>query len=246
MNNAHRVERGLVLRATAYKDADVMLTILTECSGKLSCIARGARRKGSRVAAAIEPLSFSEFTLYSSGSNFSLNEAEPIELFYNLRTDLDALTLGNYFAEIVERASDAEFSDPHVLRLILNALYALSRKTAPYALVKAAFELKIACLSGYQPEVYTCSVCGCPVLRGRFSISSSTICCEACGGGGTPVDAGVVEAMRYVIAADIKRVFSFKLGEAALDAMGSITEAYLKHHFDCEFKSLNLYNTIKE
>jgi len=245
MNSTHRVERGLVLRATAYKDADVMLTVLTECSGKLSVIARGARRKGSRVSAAIEPLSFSEFTLYSRGTNFTLNEAEPIELFYDLRSDLEALTLGNYFAEIVERASDSEVIDPHILRLILNALYALSRKTAPYPLIKAAFELKIACLAGYQPEIFTCAICVCPVVNGRFSIANSMICCERCGMGGIYLDVGIVAAMRYVIGADIKRVFSFRIGEIGIESMGKVCEAYLKHHFDCEFKSLNLYNTIK-
>lgn len=246
MNKPHRVERGLVLRATPYKDADLMLTLLTECSGKLSVMARGARRKGSRVGAAVEPLAFSEFTLYSNGNSFTLNEAEPIELFYNLRTDLDALTLGNYFAEVADRAADSEFADPHLLRLVLNSLYALSRNSAPIPIIKSAFELKVACIAGYQPEIFICANCDTPVAEGRFSIANSAIYCNCCPQPGTFLDSGVLAAMRYIIGADIKRLFSFKLGDTGVKVMGDLTEAYLKYHFDCEFKSLNLYNTIKE
>ncbi len=245
MNKTHRVERGIVLRATAYKDADVMLTLLTECSGKLSVMARGARRKGSRLGAAIEPLAYSEFTLYSNGNSFTLNEAEPIELFYSLRSDLDALTLGNYFAEVADRAADAEFADPHLLRLVLNSLYALSKKLAPIELIKAAFELKIACLAGYQPSLFICANCDTPVAEGRFSVTNSAIYCNCCPQPGVFLDSGVLAAMRYIIGADVKRLFSFKLSDSGVRIMGELCEAYLKHHFDCEFKSLNLYNTIK-
>ena len=47
----HRVEKGLVLRVVPYRDADVMLTILTECQGKITAAARGVRRKSSRISA---------------------------------------------------------------------------------------------------------------------------------------------------------------------------------------------------
>ncbi len=36
----HRVEKGLVLRVAPYRDADEMLTILTECDGKITAAAR--------------------------------------------------------------------------------------------------------------------------------------------------------------------------------------------------------------
>lgn len=44
---------GLVLRETVTRDADKILTVLTPDRGRLSVIARGARRKGSRVAAGL-------------------------------------------------------------------------------------------------------------------------------------------------------------------------------------------------
>ena len=68
----HRVEKGLVLRAGPYRDADAMLTILTECQGKITAAARGVRRKSSRISAAVQSLAYSEFTLYEASNRFTV------------------------------------------------------------------------------------------------------------------------------------------------------------------------------
>ena len=84
---------GLVLRETDTRDADKILTVLTPDRGRLSVIARGARRKGSRVAAACQLLAYSEMTLYEKGRWTMLDAADTIELFDGLRQDLTALSL---------------------------------------------------------------------------------------------------------------------------------------------------------
>ena len=97
---------GLVLRETVTRDADKILTVLTPDRGRLSVIARGARRKGSRVAAACQLLAYSEMTLYEKGRWTMLDAADTIELFDGLRQDLTALSLAAYFAELTEAVSD--------------------------------------------------------------------------------------------------------------------------------------------
>ena len=52
----HRIVEGIVLRETETKEADKILTILTRTEGKLAVIARGARRRRSRIAAAAQLL----------------------------------------------------------------------------------------------------------------------------------------------------------------------------------------------
>ena len=57
--------RGLVLRVTAYKDSDAILTLLTEDQGKLTVKARGLHRKNSPLVAPCQLLVYGEFTLFS-------------------------------------------------------------------------------------------------------------------------------------------------------------------------------------
>ena len=52
----HIVIQGLVLRETETKETDKILTLLTAERGRLSVIARGARRKNCKFAACAQSL----------------------------------------------------------------------------------------------------------------------------------------------------------------------------------------------
>ena len=62
------VTKGIVLRATATKEADYILNILTDSLGRIAVVARGARRKGSRIAAGSELLAFPSSYSISAGT----------------------------------------------------------------------------------------------------------------------------------------------------------------------------------
>ena len=240
-----RVDKGLILRETEYKDADVMLTILTECGGKVSVLARGAKRKGSRISAAVQLLTYSEFTLYESGGRYTLNEAEPIEMFFGVRNDIVKLALGSYFAEVLDQAADAESINPELLRLGLNALYALANTEISNQQIKSVFELKIAELSGYTPNINACGACGAGSDLLSFDMRNGRVICASCGGEGyRRMDGSVLAAMRHIIYGDIRRIFSFSIGDKSLNLLASLTEEYLSVHFDRSFKTNTFYKSL--
>ena len=117
--------RGLVLREVRYKESDKILTVLTQHEGKVTVRARGALRKGSRITAATQLLTYSDMTIFENRGRRTLNEASTVEEFLGLRADLGAFALGSYFAELLETVSAEEYPDPPVLQLGLNSLYAL-------------------------------------------------------------------------------------------------------------------------
>ena len=145
----YSVLRGLVLRETETKESDKILTLLTAERGKVSVIARGARRKACKFAACAQSLAYSEWTLYQRGQWAYASEGTTIELFQGLRRDLEAMALGFYFAELTEAVTAEEVPADELLRHLLNGLYALSALHRPPLLVKAAFELRLLCLAGY-------------------------------------------------------------------------------------------------
>ena len=118
---------ALVLREARYKEADRILTLLTDTDGKLTVKARGALRKSSRTAAATQQLTYSEMTLFGNRGKWTVNEAQVKEGFDGLRGDMEKLALGAYFAECMEALSVEDQPEPALLQLGLNCLYALSR-----------------------------------------------------------------------------------------------------------------------
>ena len=172
--------RGLVLREVRYKESDKILTVLTQHEGKVTVRARGALRKGSRITAATQLLTYSDMTIFENRGRRTLNEASTVEEFLGLRADLGAFALGSYFAELLETVSAEEYPDPPVLQLGLNSLYALSRALCPPEQIKAVFELRLMCLAGYEPDLSCCAQCGAVFCSRAGRCSSSAVCSGSC------------------------------------------------------------------
>ena len=142
--------KALVLRVSVYNDTDALLTILTHEHGKLTVKARGLRRKNSPLAAPCQVLAYDEFTLFEHRGHYTINEAHSIELFHPLRKDLQKLSLGTYFAQVTEVLCQEDLPNPALLSLTLNCLHALSRLSVDERIVKSVFELRCACMAGYE------------------------------------------------------------------------------------------------
>ena len=237
---------GLVLRETDTRDADKILTVLTPDRGKLAVIARGARRKGSRVAAACQLLAYSEMTLYEKGRWTMLDAADTIELFDGLRQDLTALSLAAYFAELTEAVSDGSGGD--VLPLLLNALYALSALKKPPQLVKPAFQFRLMALAGYEPMADGCALCGAPQPENpMLDVVHGVVHCGRCrekGGLSLPLTASGLAALRYVLYGDPRRLYSFSLPPEGLRALNHAADAYVSAQLERSFRTLDYYKTI--
>lgn len=238
---------ALVLREVRYKEADRILTLLTDTEGKLTVKARGALRKSSRTAAATQQLTYSEMTLFGNRGKWTVNEAAVKEGFDGLRGDMEKFALGAYFAECMEALSVEEQPEPALLQLGLNCLYALSRGMYPQEKIKAAFEMRLMCLSGYTPELGVCPVCGKEPEAPALSLDHGCACCRSCGGLGEKAelgDAGLA-ALRYLSTAPAKQLLSFTLPDADLLRLSSASERYLLRRAERGFSTLEYWKKIR-
>jgi len=240
--------QGIVLRVTEYKERDALLTLLTGSQGKITVKARGLRRKNSPLVAPCQLLAFGEFTVFEYRGQYTINEAQSLELFTPLRRDLTKLSLGTYFAQVSEVLSQEDYPSPELLSLLLNCLYALSRLDLPEPMVKAVFELRAACLSGYSPDLFGCHICG-SQTPDRFDLSAGQLECLNCrsresGGIRMPVTPAMLEAMRYICLCDPRKLFSFQLGRETLEQLGGLTEAYLTTQLERGFSTLDFYKSL--
>ena len=141
----HMRTKALVLRETAYKESDKILTLLTQEAGKLTASARGCRKKGSAIAAGCQLLVWSDLVLYEYRGRWTVQEVAVEREFRGMRQDLVKFALGCYGAEVTELLAVEGVPNPELLSLLLNSLHALDRLQRPPALIKAAFELRALC-----------------------------------------------------------------------------------------------------
>ena len=240
--------RGVVLRVTDYNDKDALLTLLTERHGKLTVKARGLRKKNSPLVAPCQLLAYGEYTLFEYRGQYTINEASSIELFTALRRDLTKLSLGTYFAQVTEVLSQEDFPSPELQSLLLNCLYALCKLNIPELQIKAVFEMRAACLSGYTPDLFGCHICGNQQPE-RFDLSAGQLECRNCrsresSGIRMPVTSAILDAMRFISLCDPKRLFSFQVGVDTLQQLSALTETYLLTQLERGFSALEFYKSL--
>ena len=213
--------KGLVLREAAYRETSKILTVLTPDLGRITVSAKGTRRKGSKTAAATQLFAFSDMTLSCNNGRYTLTEAQCIELFTGLADELETNALGAYFCELLEAVSDEDFTNPEVLSLGLNALYALGE----------------------------CCVCGRRDIENpRLDVENGTVRCRDCRSGSlvsAVLCRSSLEAMRYITGCDTKRLYSFTLGDEALKRLSRACQLYTETQLDRSFHTLGFYNSIK-
>lgn len=238
---------GLVLRVTPYQEADAILNVLTHEQGLITLRARGVRRNSSTLKSACQLLAYSEFTVFENRGFHTINEASVREMFMPLRSDLEKLALATYCAQVAEVLSQEDAPESGILQLTLNTLYALCRLPLSNAQIKAVFELRAMCVSGFQPDVSGCAVCGRPEAE-RFDVSEGCLLCAGCRGGSgirMPVGAGALAAMRYITGCDARKIFSFQLEGASLTELADLAEAYLVTKLERGFQTLDFYKSLR-
>ena len=248
MQNAKIVTSGIVLRETETKETDKILTVLTPDLGKISLIARGARRKNSRIAAASQILAYSELTLYKRGNWYMLDEASTLELFRGVQEDFVLLSLASYFAELTEAVTEEDEDCREILPLLLNALYALGTLKKDPRQVKAAFELRLLALCGFEPLWDGCAICGTErAEEPMLDVVQGFVHCGKCkeqGGLSMPLGAGGLTALEHVLSCPAKRLYSFTLDETQLQLLSYAAEAFMAAQLERGFRTLDYYKSI--
>lgn len=247
----HITTNAVVLREAAYKESDKILTLLTPDLGKITAQARGCRKKGNGLSAACQMLVWSEMTLSEFRGRWSVTEASVELEFRRLRSDLDRLALGSYFAEVLESVIQEGSLGEELLPLLLNCLFALDQLEKPLAQVKAAFELRAMSLAGFEPLLEGCAICGkTPPEQPRLNLTQGVLHCAACRdevgeGISMPLSQPVLAAMEHLIGCPSKKLLAFRLEDKALSQLGDVCEAYLLTQLERGFRTLDYYKQLQ-
>lgn len=239
---------GLIIREQQTGEDDRLVTLLTRDRGVIRAFVRGAKRIKSKSQSATQLFAYGSYSVYRGRDAYSIDEAQPKEIFFDLRNDLESLSLAQYFCELAGEFAPVEDDADEFLRLILNALHMLMNKKRPQAQLKAVVELRILCLSGYMPDLTACGECAQESGEAfLFSPVEGQIFCENCRERHTGIllPDGVLRAMRHICYSEDSKLFSFSLGEENMNILGDVTERFLLLQTAKKFKTLDFYKVMK-
>ena len=236
--------KGIIIAENNVGDFDKMLTMLTPGFGKISCIAKGARRPKSALLAGTQFLCFGEYMMYKGSNTYRINSCETIEVFYNIRTDLDKLKYAVHITKIIQGVTEENQNSYKILQLFLNTLYTISETDKDLDLITSIFKLRLMCYLGFTPRVEKCVGCGEIDKITSFSMKNSGFKCENC----SKLDKSCIHitestqnSIKYIIMAPPKKLFSFNLKEESLEELKLIAKLYLNEKLEKEYKIEELF-----
>ncbi len=263
---------GLVIRSYPSGDHDRVIHILTEDHGRLSVMVKGGSSPRTVPALSCTQLfTYGNYELYrgKGGDLYWLRGGSVLSSFYGLSADVSRMALAAYLcdvtSELAVEGGDVEETNI-LLRMLLNSLYVISEKLKPLPLVKAAFELRAVSLMGYMPDLSGCDICrNVSPENAYLDILGGRIICADCRtklnrlygrerdrdeGERHPicvVSPSVLAAMRYILSASDKKVFSFTMKDKEEErALARATESFLLHQLERDFETLHFYNSMAD
>lgn len=145
---------GIILRTRTFTETSLIVEWLTEESGRIATVAKGARRAKSPFLGKLDLFYVADFSFVRSRKSelHTLREIELKDAHPRLREELAWVYQASYFAVLVERGTEKETPIPEIYQLFTAAIanFEHSRLSAR---ILFAFELKLLALLGYEPEL---------------------------------------------------------------------------------------------
>jgi DNA repair protein RecO (recombination protein O) len=191
---------AIVLRSIRYGEADRILHLYTPGYGRLSAIAKGARRSRSRFGARLEPFFHIRAMLHEGRSDLlTVTGVDTVTVHGGLREHAETLDAAARACDAVSRLFETTDPHPEVFRLLANELALLHADVAHGRPGNGlAFRLKLLLAAGIVPQLAACALCGeTHHLRG-FSGAAGGVVCTACEAGAFSLSE---EAYRFLVTA---------------------------------------------
>jgi DNA repair protein RecO (recombination protein O) len=181
------------LRVVDYGEADRIVTLLTRTHGRVSAVARAARKSKRRFAGSLEGFAFISVELvFGKGALARLVSAQVTRSFPHLLGDLSRLEAAGALMRLARDVVPERVPDLSVYEALTESLEALDRPELPARPLQVAAQAYLLAVTGFAPLLSACAICGKIPREGQtalFDPARGGVVCRACGGGPERVSA---------------------------------------------------------
>lgn len=235
----YRIE-GIILRRRNMGEADSIFTILSHTHGKIDAIARSIRKPRSKMRGHLETLVQSSLFIARGKSLDILTQAETIDSYQEIRTDLEKSAAALYCFELIDLFTEKEEPLPELYKALKDLLEIL--KLTSSSLAVRHFELHLLNLLGYQVHVSGCVVCDgrLPEQPALLVPAAGGFVCSDCrlgSGAGRIVSVPIIKLLRFASKVTLRDYIGIRVSAENLNLFSAITSELIRYHLEREPKS---------
>jgi len=236
---------GIVIKTMDYGEGNKIITLFTETHGKVSLMARGAKKTKSRLSSVSQLFSYGEYSFYLSSGMGTLNHGETIQSFTRIQQDIVLTAYSAYLVELTDKVIESNQKDAFLYQQLLAGLQQINDGKNPDVIVRI-FELKALHISGYQPRLHSCVLCGSNENLQKFSVQHGGIMCNL--HENEPfilLQDTTLKLLRMFLQIDIRRIGNTNIKDSTKAQLQYVMRSFIDHHVGIQLKSQNFLDQIK-
>jgi DNA repair protein RecO (recombination protein O) len=220
----------------------------TDTLGKITIIAKGAKKSKSKFLAVTLPLCYGEYLVFKGKNLYNLQEGKIINSFQSLLDNLDKLTYSSYICELIDIALLDGESNNELFKEFIITLYLLNTDAIDYEMLIRSFELKLLKATGYGLILDNCTICKKKIsLVNYISLSYYGGVCDECNKEhGLYISKGTYNALRFLLNTPSDKIYKLNLSKDIKKEIEKVTTFMISSNYAKRPKSLEMLNYIKE
>ena len=227
-------DNAVVLRTWKLGESDRIVSLMTQSSGKVRCVAKGARKTKSKFGSRVEPTNHLQVQLYrGKGDLDTLTQVESIDRFPSLREDLELFARASSLLESIEVVSQDHEPNEALYTMLVRALHTVA--TSDSHLVVAGFFLKLLSHEGLAPSIDVCVLCGTSSDLTHFSIIDGGTSCGTCRTG-FPLSVDAAALMHLALRGQMGAVLNQPPSPATRE-FDALSQRLLEHNLERRLRS---------
>lgn len=244
------VTRAVVLDSVEYGEADRIFTLLAETEGRVSALAKGARRSARRFGAGLSLFGVGQATLATTrGELFRLEAFDSARGFPHLGSEVAKVAHASYACELVRELAPPHKAEPELFALLLSFLGRLDQGSAAVEPLRV-LELRLLDAVGLRPEFENCLGCGHPARDDEgqvIDIGRGGLVCGRCHGHGRSAPAELRQALVWLQNAELTSTVSPKhFSRSVQTGCRDILSAFVGQHLSRPLRSLEFIHKLNQ
>ena len=242
---------GLVIHRRDMGEADRIVSLLTPDRGRIDLLAKGVRKITSRKAGHLDVFTYVRLQVAKGRTWDIITQAEAIRTFPRIRSSLPRTAHAYYIAELLYALAPEEQEDRELFDLALETLGYVETATN-LLVVSRWFEAHLLRVTGFQPQLYVCPLCGAPLDVEQVNYwvpQAGGAVCPTCGvgqKGGRPLPARVLKLMRFLHTRPYTHVRELPLRTDVLLELEGYMQAYLRHVLERDIRALKFLHRLRQ
>ncbi len=247
---------AIILKRVDFGDYDLILTLFTLERGKISAIAKSAKKSIRRFGGILEIFSFLNVVCSSGkgGNLVILQEADLINSLEDIRTDFNKTAYASYWSEIVNAWAENDAKQERLYRLLYYVLEQINYSRVSAEILSILFQMRFVSIAGICPNLVRCSLCQLEVdcIREEhifFNFKKGGIVCRECAGNSGSrlyLSKGTIKQLLWISSGDLKKAGKIRFTSSALNEGLNFLDAFVTYNLGKEMQSLKILRQIRK